>query len=85
MLVDIYINQSKNDQASDILRTVLQHNAVSTSKNLMRELIHKTQTNDIQIATANHRYMQLILVQENVQHLKCYLRRSKLKYGTINL
>ncbi|EJD76093.1 tetratricopeptide repeat protein 21B [Loa loa] len=29
LLVDVYINQSKNDQASDILRTVLQHNASS--------------------------------------------------------
>ncbi|VBB28350.1 unnamed protein product [Acanthocheilonema viteae] len=29
LLADLYINQSKNDQASDILRTVLQHNASS--------------------------------------------------------
>uniref|UniRef100_A0A915PRR2 Tetratricopeptide repeat protein 21B n=1 Tax=Setaria digitata TaxID=48799 RepID=A0A915PRR2_9BILA len=30
LLVDLYINQGKNDQASTILRTVLQHNASST-------------------------------------------------------
>ncbi|VDK72565.1 unnamed protein product [Litomosoides sigmodontis] len=29
LLVDLYINQGKNDQASDILRIVLQHNASS--------------------------------------------------------
>ncbi|CAG9531744.1 unnamed protein product [Cercopithifilaria johnstoni] len=29
LLVDLYINQNKNDQASDILQTVLQHNASS--------------------------------------------------------
>ncbi|VDO42345.1 unnamed protein product [Onchocerca flexuosa] len=29
LLIDIYINQNKNDRAYDILRTVLQHNASS--------------------------------------------------------
>lgn len=28
LLADIYINQSKNDQATSVLRTILQHNAV---------------------------------------------------------
>jgi hypothetical protein len=76
LLADIYINQGKNEQATNVLRTVLQHNA-SSSKAWGQGFL--VTSNHIPINIRSYEYMGFICEKVNFVPNKLVMNRFRSK------